>query len=128
MIVHIVLFEPKAGLDVPSRLLFAQSVVTCLRGVPTIKRVTVGKAISTDIGYDRNMGDSTYEFAACIEFDDDDGLKQYLEHPLHNSLGEMFWRYCERSVVTDIRTVDISAPGADSELAGYQIYTDPEKI
>jgi hypothetical protein len=70
-----------------------------------------------DPGYDRNMGDTTYSFAACLEFGDEQGLIDYLRHPLHERLGQAFWRCCERSTVTEVRTVDIGSSGAQSELA-----------
>jgi hypothetical protein len=64
----------------------------------------------------RQMGDTTYEYAAVLEFADESGLMAYLHHPLHVHLGEMFWKCCDRSVVSEIRSVDLSNDAAVSKL------------
>ena len=117
MITHIVLFEPKVGLSHDDRIAFAQSVVDCLRAVPTIERCSVGRAVDVDAGYPRQMGETTYEFAAVLEFTGEQELRSYLNHPLHVRMGEMFWKCCERSIVSEVRSVDLGDASVVDSLA-----------
>ena len=48
------------------------------------------------------MGDTTYEFAAILEFDDQAGLVAYLNHPSHEALGRAFWEVCRSTVVVEV--------------------------
>jgi hypothetical protein len=64
-----------------------------------------------DAGYSRDLGIEAYPFAAILEFETREHLVAYLTHPLHARLGQMFWDYCERSVVTEVETREFSDPG-----------------
>ena len=117
MIIHIVLFHPKPALSADERRSFAQSVVSFLASAPSVARASVGRSIDIDAGYVRSMGDTTYEYAAVIEFADEVELKAYLNHPRHAELGELFWQYCERSIVSEVRSVDLTRGDAADKLA-----------
>lgn len=114
MTAHIVLFQPKADVPAGDRAGFAASLERACREIPTVRRAVVGKAAALDAGYPRSFGDDTYEYAAVFEFDDRDGLLQYLRHPLHEELGRLFWLVCERTAIvevdlTDAKTGDLGA-------------------
>jgi Stress responsive A/B Barrel Domain len=112
MIAHIVLFTPKAGLADPERRSFAQSVAdTCTR-IRQVKRLMLGRRLTVDAGYQRSFGDATYEYAAVLEFETQQDLKEYLQDPRHAALGRLFWQYCERSVVAEMEWLD----PADSDV------------
>lgn len=116
MIQHIVLFTPKAGLPTDRRRSFATLVLETLRTSPHISRCTVGKRSEVDAGYTRNFGDKTYEYAAVLEFEDEDSLVAYLKEPRHAHLGRAFWELCEGTVVCEVEAVDFCSSSADSLL------------
>jgi hypothetical protein len=117
MIAHIVLFEPKPGLDSSKKLAFAQSVLDLCRAVPSVKRISLGKRVDVDPGYARSLGDTTYRYAAILEFEHTDGLVSYLRDPKHDALGRLFWEYCERAIVSEVDWVDLNDPEEASKLA-----------
>ena len=105
MISHIVLFEPKAGLSESDVRDFAQHLKDAMSAVPTVRRAMVGRRVEIHIG-NRNFGDATYSFSAVVEFDDSKGLIEYLQHPKHAELGQLFWLHCARTVVLEVESVD----------------------
>jgi hypothetical protein len=48
------------------------------------------------------MGDTTYLFAAVLEFTDQAGLIAYLQHPSHDELGRQFWEVCQSTTVIEV--------------------------
>jgi hypothetical protein len=112
VIAHIVLFSPKPGLSDDDKRLFAQFLVRTLKSNPGIARSRVGRMVSVDPGYERSMGDKTYEYAAVLEFEDRIDLVDYLAADSHAELGRLFWSCCERSVVSEVEYVDLKAETA----------------
>jgi len=106
LISHIVLFQPKPGLKSVEILGFAQQLHATMRSIGTVRRAMVGRRIDVNSGEDRSFGDSTYEYSAVVEFDDQAGLVSYLNEPAHRELGRLFWLYCERTVVLEVQAVD----------------------
>jgi hypothetical protein len=68
--------------------------------------VSVGRRIDIDAGYAREFGDTTYEFAAILEFTSKAALIDYLRHPLHHELGRLFWETCQRTVIVEVELHD----------------------
>lgn len=116
MIQHIVLFTPRAALSSDERVAFAKSTLAALRRSETICRFTVGRRIEIDAGYDRSPGDKSYDYAAVLEFNDRDGLIQYLNSPDHTELGRLFWLACESTVVVEVEVVDHHSDSAVDTL------------
>jgi hypothetical protein len=50
-----------------------------------------------------------YQFAAVLEFDDEAGLKAYLEHPAHQRLGARFFEAVEQALMYDFSLADVTA-------------------
>jgi hypothetical protein len=48
-----------------------------------------------------------YAFAVLIEFDDLEGLKAYLEHPVHKGIGSHFTASASHSLAYDYDLIDI---------------------
>ena len=71
-----------------------------------ISQAFIGRAIKVDPGYERNLGDKTYEFAAVLEFADREALVKYLTHPAHDELGRLFWQYCESTIILEVECAD----------------------
>ena len=101
MIAHVVLFEPKATISGSDRQSFLEAMKTAFREIPSVKRSMVAERRLIGAGYESKIGDSTYSYVSVVEFNDVDGLRSYLGHPLHQRLGELFWQYCERTLIVD---------------------------
>jgi hypothetical protein len=52
-----------------------------------------------------------YEYAAVLEFDDEAGLKAYLEHPAHEQLGKRFFTAFADALMYDYEVAE-AADGA----------------
>lgn len=100
MIVHVVLFKPRAELSPEARSRLVASFETALTEIPSIRRARVGRRITHGRGYEALMT-VDYQFAAVLEFDDEAGLKTYLEHPAHERLGSTFFEAFEQALMYD---------------------------
>jgi hypothetical protein len=109
-----VLFNPKADIDKDALRSFAQSLTHFFRSDTFIERVSVGRSLGFDAGYQRSFGEATYQYAAILEFTDVDRLGAYLKSAAHAEIGRLFWELCESTVVsehlmTDGRSGDLLA-------------------
>ena len=100
MIAHIVLFKPRADLSPEARDRLAASFEAALRQIPSIRRARVGRRLTHGRGYEALMT-VDYQFAAVLEFEDEAGLKAYLEHPAHQRLGAQFFDAFEQALMYD---------------------------
>ena len=100
MIAHLVLFKPRADLSADARRQLAASFETALNEIPSIRRARIGKRITHGRGYESLMR-VDYQFAAVLEFDDEAGLKAYLEHPAHQQLGSQFFDVFDQALMYD---------------------------
>ena len=116
MIAHIVLFTPKDGLSSSDKRSFAQSLREAGRQISCIRRARVGRSIQIDAGYERSFGETTYQYAAVLEFDDEDGLIEYLKHPKHQELGGLFWKFCDSTAIVEAEMYSL-----DDDLAGLMV-------
>lgn len=105
MIAHVVLYEMRADLDPAARERLEQTVRTTLQSIPSVRRWMVGHRAAIGASYERLMQPS-YEYAAVIEFSDRAGLRDYLEHPLHDELSRLFWSCSARALVFDYEVRD----------------------
>ena len=53
------------------------------------------------------MGDTTYEFAAVLEFHGEPELLAYLNSPIHADLGRLFWEHCDATIVSEVESVGL---------------------
>jgi hypothetical protein len=100
MIVHLVLFRPRANLSAQERQLLADAFATAVLEIPTVRRARVGRRLMHGRGYEQLMT-ARYDYAALLEFDDAAGLLAYLEHPAHQQLGERFFSAFEDALMYD---------------------------
>jgi hypothetical protein len=90
MIAHVVLFKPKPDLTPEQRQAVLDGLKTAATGIPSIRRLHVGRRITHGLpGYEQMMREN-FEYALIVEFDDLDGLKAYLSHPRHAAIGKHF--------------------------------------
>ena len=101
MIAHVVLFEPKATITEVDRETFLDAMKLAFKEIPSVTRSMVAKRQLIGAGYESKLGDNTYSYVSVVEFECLVGLKSYLEHPLHQKLGQLFWEYCERTLIVD---------------------------
>ena len=118
MIVHLVLFRPRADLSTDEQHALATSFETALTQIPSIRRARVGKRIAVGRGYETMMH-VNYAYAAVIEFDDRAGLTAYLEHPSHQQLASLFFSAFEEALIYDFE-LDEGAAGLATFLAATQ--------
>ena len=105
MIAHLVLYQVRDDLTVDERAHFTSALETALHSIPCIRRTVIGRRKAMGVSYEKAMV-STYEYVAILEFDDEAGLREYLEHPAHAELGALFWSCSSRVLVFDYETVE----------------------
>jgi hypothetical protein len=100
MVAHVVLFKPRPGLDDGARQRLVAAFQESLREIPSIRRAHVGRRVMHGRPYEQLMT-VDYQYAAILEFDDADGLKAYLAHPVHDALGARFFEAFEVALMYD---------------------------
>lgn len=100
MLGHLVLFELKPELAAASRERFHDTLQAALDAIPSVRGVRLGRQVHLGAGYEPTSSEG-YTYFALLEFDDADGLRAYLEHPLHAELGALFWQCSARTLVSD---------------------------
>jgi hypothetical protein len=91
VILHIVLFKPQQSLTAAERQAIFDTVTSSLERCPTIRTWRIGKRVHHGLpGYEEAMGED-YQYALILEFDDVQGLADYLGHREHHQLGSLFW-------------------------------------
>jgi hypothetical protein len=105
VIAHVVLFRPRATLTGDERRTLVTAMQHAFDGIPTIRRVRVGRRLTIGRLYDQqNVQD--FPFVAILEFDNEADLRAYLDHPAHQSLGEQFYRTSEAALAFDFEFVE----------------------
>lgn len=90
MIVHIVLFEPRADLSDADRQRVIADMKAAAASIPSLRRCRIGRRILHGLpGYEAAMR-TNFQYAAIMEFADQEGLEAYLRHPAHHSAGQHF--------------------------------------
>jgi hypothetical protein len=121
MIVHLVLLRLRPGIPANEVLAFAKSVAGACKAMPSVEAAWVGPRVDIEAGYGRSFGDSTYDYAAILQFRGRSELLAYLQHPLHADVGRQFWQVCEATVVFEGELFDLkSGNGLDSWLINQQ--------
>ena len=106
MILHIVLYQPKASATQAELLELVEALQTASRGIPSIRQVRVGKAVDFGFGYSSWPKDQNNGNVAVFEFDDRIALEAYLKHESHQRLAALFWKTCEQPTIVDVSAVD----------------------
>jgi hypothetical protein len=116
MILHVVMYQPRASATAEERTTLATTIEKACREIPSIQQARVGKAVDLQITYAGLSSGQKYEYLAVFEFRDEFDLKAYLEHPQHKELGEMFWKVCERTKIIDVTAIDPAAGDSIGQL------------
>ena len=108
MILHVVLFQPRENLAAEHRERLMQDLRHAAATIPSVRRFRIGARITHGHpGYEQLMHDR-YELAAVIEFDDREGLLEYLRHPSHQALGAHFTISAQRALAYDYEVEDLT--------------------
>lgn len=107
MVVHIVLFRPKATLSGADQRALLASIEQASASIPSVRRFRVGRTVSDPPQYEL-QGFPDLPYLAIIEFDDRAGLQDYLEHQSHGELGRRFNDSLEAALIYDYEVTDAS--------------------
>ena len=105
MILHVVLFRPRPGLQPDARRRLAQAFGDAVQAIGSIRQARVGRRRTHGRAYEQLMKEH-YTHAAVLEFDDLAGLAAYLEHPAHAELASRFFECFEQALMYDYEMRD----------------------
>jgi hypothetical protein len=105
MILHLVLFQPRTELSDEQRARLVDAFERALDGIPQIRRARVGRRLTLGRVYD-TMNTQDFPFVALLEFDSEDDLRAYLDHPAHEQLGEQFYVTSGSGLAFDFELID----------------------
>jgi hypothetical protein len=100
MLLHVVLFRPKASVSESDRTAMFAALDAAATHIPGVRRFQVGARVTHGAAYEALMP-LDFPFAAVVEFDDLAGLQAYLTHPEHARLGELFYRLQDAALSYD---------------------------
>jgi hypothetical protein len=101
VILHIVLFRPRASLTREERLSLVTALGRAVEGITQIKRATIGKRLLLNRpGYEMQMAEH-YEYSAILEFESEENLRAYLDHPAHDELGKLLFTAADAVLAYD---------------------------
>jgi hypothetical protein len=106
MILHVVLYQPKASATQEELAALANALEVASREIPSIKQVRVGKAVDLGFGYQNWPKVQTGGNVAIFEFDGREGLEAYLAHQKHKDLAALFWSTCDQPTILDVSAID----------------------
>ena len=105
MITHVVLFTPRADLDEHEIARLSTTLRAAVDGIPSVRRYQVGRRVRLGTTYDA-AAPLDFSYLLLVELDDRASLAAYLEHPLHRSLGDLFYTTSALALASDFETVD----------------------
>ena len=100
MLAHVLLFRVREDVPATERQLLIDAWAKALRDIPSITRAHVGKRVRIGREYEQLM-QADYPYAAVIEFENEAGLRAYLDHPAHADMANRFF-----AVLTDVLIYD----------------------
>jgi Stress responsive A/B Barrel Domain len=105
MIVHLVLFRPRASLSSSEQKALVASIEQAAATIPSVRRFRVGRALPDPPAY-LLQGFPDLPYVAMLEFEDRDALENYLEHQMHGELGRRFNDGAEAALIYDYEVHD----------------------
>ena len=106
MIVHLILFEPRADLSAAQRQQVIDDLRSAADSIPSVKRCRIGRRLRHGApGYEAAMA-VDYQYAVIMEFDDRAGLEAYLRHPAHHAAGRHFTTSAANALAYDYEVAE----------------------
>jgi hypothetical protein len=106
VIVHVVLFRPRPDVSDSEREELFDAMRVAAREIPGVRGFRVGQHIANPVPYVLS-GFPFFPWTALVEFDDEDGLRAYLSHPLHVALGQRFNAAADAAMIYDYTVGDL---------------------
>src|SRR5687767_12457470 len=107
MIAHVILFQPRPDLTDDERYALLAALATAAREAPSVRSCRIGGRVKHGLpGYEQLM--PQFDFAAILEFNDLDGLRAYLQHPAHETIGNHFTSMAAAALAYDYEMGDLS--------------------
>lgn len=101
MISHVVLFRPKPTLTAREQALVLEALRHAIERIPSIRRASIGRRVKLNRpGYETQMTEH-FEYSAVFEFDSEEDLRSYLDHPAHAELGKRLFASAEAVLAYD---------------------------
>jgi hypothetical protein len=111
MISHLVLFKPHEALGPAQKAGVIEHLTTAVAQCPTVRACRVGRRVQHGLpGYEQHMP-IDYQFALILDFDDVEGLKEYLRSPAHQGIGGLFTSAASASLAYDYDLVELADAG-----------------
>jgi hypothetical protein len=107
LILHLVLFTPRVDLGAAERAAIRDSLHRALTEIPSIRDYKIGRRVRLGTTYDR-VAPLDFEFLVTIEFEDEQALREYLAHPAHQQLGELFYETSSQALACDFKAATVS--------------------
>jgi hypothetical protein len=111
VIVHVVLFRPRADLSETLRRELIEGLTRAAVQIPSIRRFHVGRRVLLGVSGYEQAAIEAYDYAAIVEFDDREGLLIYLAHPAHRRIGDHFTTSADAAVAYDYEMVEATRAG-----------------
>ena len=78
-----------------------EGIRAVVQACPAVKTCRIGRRVRHGLpGYEQTMS-RDYAFALMLDFNDADGLRTYLQHPLHEAIGGFFTSGASSSLAYD---------------------------
>ena len=107
MIIHLVLLQPHAALTRDDQHAILERIRSAVEACPSVRACRIGRRVLHGLtGYEQNVR-TDYRYALIVEFSDVDGLREYLAHPAHAPLGEVFTTATAAALACDYEMVDV---------------------
>lgn len=107
MITHTVLFQPGPSVGPETKIAILENLTRAIRQCPTVRACRIGRRVRHGRpGYEQQMRED-YQYLLLLDFDNIDGLRAYLEHPAHKTIGGFFTSAAAASLAYDYEVVDL---------------------
>jgi hypothetical protein len=108
VIVHVVLFEPRADLGIHEQRKILDDVRQAATTIPSLRRLRIGRRVRHGLpGYEQGTT-IDYQYIAIFEFEDLEGLRAYLRHPAHEAAGRHFTQSAAHALAYDYEITESS--------------------
>ncbi len=107
MITHVVLLQPQGALSIEQRRSVLETIETSTAHCPSVRGCRIGRRVRHGLaGYEQGMRED-YEYALLLDFDGLEGLREYLTHPAHAQLGDLFTSAAATALAYDYEMLDV---------------------
>jgi hypothetical protein len=110
VILHVVLFRPRAALTQVEAEDFVAALEALRAVVPNARQFWVGRRL-TDAPHYKMSGFPDFPYVAAIAFDDRESLNAYLQHPVHERFSRRFNEAAEAALIYDFEVADAAEAG-----------------